>query len=141
MNQFGTTANTRIDNQRIFLNALELPALLFQSEPRQVITANATACDLFGKDLSQIEGFRGEQVFDCVHSFSEAGCGKDENCEDCTIKNAVVETFATGNSHYVVQTVLDVKKNDTTGPFDLQVSTERTNGFVIMTIDTYEAQI
>ena len=141
MNQFGTTANTRIENQRIFLNALELPALLFQSEPRQVITANAKACELFGKDLSQIEGHRGGQVFDCVHSFSDEGCGKDVNCEDCTVKNAVVETFATGNSHYVVQTVLDVKKNDTTGPFDLQVSTERTNGFVIMTIDTYEAQI
>lgn len=141
MNHFGTSANTRIENQRIFLNALELPALLFQSEPRQVITANAKACELFGKDFSQIEGCRGGQVFDCVHSFSEAGCGKDENCEDCKIKNAVVETFTTGKSHFVVQTVLEVKKNNQTSPYDLQVSTDKTNGFVIMTIDKYKAQL
>jgi len=68
-----------------FLDNIEAPILLMQPDPREVRTANKQACELFEKDLSQIEGRRGGQVFDCIHSFTEAGCGKDENCEDCKI--------------------------------------------------------
>jgi dienelactone hydrolase len=41
-----------------------------QPDPRQVRTANKKACDLFEKELTQIEGYRGGQVFDCVHAFT-----------------------------------------------------------------------
>lgn len=109
-----------------------------QAEPRQIVTANKSACELFNKDLSEIEGYRGGQVFDCIHSFTEAGCGKDENCQDCTIKKAVVDTFASGQSHRNIQTILAIKKHDEINPFDLQVSTEKIGEYVLLTIDKYK---
>lgn len=136
MNQVGTASNNCKEDPQIFLNTLDPPTLLMQAEPRQVISANDRACELFGKDLAQIEGYRGGQVFDCVHSFTEAGCGKDPNCEDCKIKNAVVETFASGNG-YDVQVILDIKKHNEITPYDMQISTVKIGDFVLITIDKY----
>lgn len=128
----------KIEKSRASNNILEYPTLLMQAEPRQVLTANKEACGLFGKDLSQIEGYRGGQVFDCIHSFTEAGCGKDINCEDCKIKNAVVETFLTGKSHDTVQTILDIKKHDEIVPYDLEVSTKKVGELALVTIYKYK---
>ena len=125
------------ENPRAFVDSYEAPVLLMQAEPRQVVTANRKACELFGKDLSLIEGFRGGQVFDCIHSFSEAGCGKDPNCEGCKIKGAVVDTFSTGSSHPDVRTVLDIRRQDETTPYDIRISTEKVGGYAVLTIRNY----
>jgi len=68
------------------LETIDVPVLLMQGNPRQVVTANQKALALFEKKPKDVEGHRGCQVFDCIHSFTEAGCGKDANCEDCNIK-------------------------------------------------------
>ncbi len=132
MNQYLT------ENPKEFLDTLESPTLLMQAEPRQVVTANNKACELFGKTLAQIEGHRGGQVFDCVHAFTEAGCGLDVNCENCKIKNSVVDTFSTGNSHNSVNTILDIKKHGKINPHEMQVSTEKTGDFALITIEKYK---
>jgi len=120
------------------LNSIEAPVLLMQPDPRHVRTANKKACELFKKDLSQIEDHRGGQVFDCIHAFTEAGCGKDDNCEDCKIKNAVVETFTSGKSFDGVSAVLDIKKSNSIMPYALQVSTEKIGDLALIRIDKYE---
>lgn len=137
MDRCSTIGSELVENQRLFLNTIELPALLLQSEPRQVVTANRKACELFEKDLSKIEGYRGGQVFDCIHSFTEAGCGKDINCEDCTIKNAIVDTFATGTAHHNVRTTLKIKKSAETVLYKLYISTKKTGDFVIVSIEKF----
>ncbi len=123
---------------KAFLNSIDAPILLMQPDPRQVRTANKKASELFKKDLSQIEGHRGGQVFDCTHAFTEAGCGKDENCEDCKIKNSVVETFTREKSFNGISTVLDIKKNNSIIPYALQVSTEKIGDLALIRIDKYE---
>ncbi|HCC54437.1 MAG: hypothetical protein A2505_03485 [Deltaproteobacteria bacterium RIFOXYD12_FULL_55_16] len=97
----------RIDS---LLESINAPILLLQGNPRQVISANRQALALFGKELSEIENHRGGEVFDCVYSFTEAGCGKDPGCEDCPIKNAIVDTFVSGQPHQGVSATLQVKK-------------------------------
>ncbi|MEW6599661.1 MAG: hypothetical protein AB1499_01690 [Nitrospirota bacterium] len=121
-----------------FLDNIEAPILLMQPDPRQVRTANKKACELFNKDLSQIERHRGGQVFDCIHSFTEAGCGIDLNCEECKIRNSVVETFTSGKSFNGVSTVLDIKKNNLIRPYNLQIATEKVRDLALMRIDRYE---
>ncbi len=121
-----------------FLNSIDAPILLMQSDPRQVRTANKKACDLFKKDLSQIEGHRGGEVFDCIHAFTKAGCGKDKNCEDCKIKNSVVDTFTNGKSYDGISTVLEIKKNNSLRPYNLQVSIEKVGDLALIRIDKYE---
>ena len=134
-----TPPNNNNDDPLDILNSRQLPSLLMQAEPRQVVTANKQARELFHKGLSEIENLRGGQVFDCIHSFTEKGCGLDENCEDCKIKGAVVDTFASGNPHNNVETVLDIKKQDMpTTPYAMIVSTEKVGDFVLITVLKYD---
>jgi len=129
--------NNDLESLQTYIETLESPTLLMQGQPRQVVTANKKACALFGKDLTQIEGYRGGQVFDCIHSFTEAGCGLDINCENCTIKTAIVETFTTEKS-YSANAVLDIKKANKINPFNIQVSTEKVGDFALINIDNYK---
>ena len=121
-----------------FLDNIEAPILLMQPDPGQVRTANKKACELFEKDLSQIERHRSGQVFDCIHSFTEAGCERDVNCEYCKIRNSVVETFTSGKSFNGVSTVLDTKKNNIIKPYNLQIATEKVGDLALLRIDKYE---
>lgn len=130
--------NQQDDLLTSFLDNIEAPILLMQPDPGQVRTANRKACELFEKDLSQIERHRGGQVFDCIHSFTEAGCGIDVNCEDCKINNYVVETFTSGQSFDGVFTVLDIKKNNRIMPYNLQIATEKVGDLALIRIDKYE---
>lgn len=122
------------------LEDFDTPVLLMQQEPRQVITANSKALRLFKKQLSQVENRRGGEVFDCIHSFTELGCGKDANCEDCKIKNAIVDTFNTGNPHHSVSTTLQIKQDNGTKPYTLQVSTEKIGNEAIVKIERFDEE-
>jgi hypothetical protein len=121
-----------------FLDSLAAPVLLMQPEPRQVYAANQRALKLFGKEASHVAGHRGGQVFDCIHAFTEAGCGKDVHCEGCMIKNAVVETFMTGKSFSDVATELEIRKNSETRTYHVQVSTEKLGNLALLRIDRFE---
>jgi len=130
--------NNNDDDPMAILNSSQKPALLMQAEPRVVVAANKIARRLFNKSLSEIEAHRGGQVFDCIHSFSEKGCGQDEHCEDCKIKRAVLDTFDTGEPHENVETTLDIKKKEKIMPYAMVVTTEKTGNFVLITVVQYE---
>lgn len=132
--QFSETS----DNS-VLLESIDAPILLMQGNPRQVVTANKKALALFGKEMHEVEGHRGGQIFDCVHSFTELGCGKDVNCENCKIKNAIIDTFATANSHNGVSTELFIKKANETKVYALQVSTEKVSDLALIRIERYDA--
>jgi hypothetical protein len=121
------------------LEAIDAPVLLMQGNPRQVIAANLKALALFEKMPQEVEGHRGGQVFDCVHSFTEAGCGKDANCENCKIKNAIVDTFTSANSHNGVSTELSIKKATGSKTYALQVSTEKLGDLALVRVERYDA--
>ena len=140
MNQDNTLGLSYNDTVQAIMKSRQMPALLMQAEPREVVTANESACELFSKDLAEIEGCRGGQVFDCIHSFTEKGCGLDENCEDCKIKKAVLDTFASGVSRTDIQTVLDISKQEEVAPYAMIISTEKTGEFVLINIIKYERQ-
>jgi len=120
------------------LEAIAAPILLMEGNPRQVITANQEALALFEKKPEEVEKHRGGQVFDCVHSFTEAGCGKDANCENCKIKNAIVDTFTSTNPHNGVSTELSIKKANDTRSYVLQVSTEKLGDLALVRIERYD---
>ena len=121
------------------LEAIDAPVLLMQGNPRQVVTANQKTLALFGKELREVEDHRGGQVFDCIHSFTEAGCGKDVNCENCKIKNAIVDTFTTAQSHHGVSAELPTRKAKEIKTYTLQISTEKVGDLALVKVDRYEA--
>ena len=99
---------------REILQAIDAPVLLMQPNPRQVFTANGRALALFGKTLAEAEGHRGGEVFNCVHSFSADGCGKDAHCEDCKIRAAIVGAFTGEESS--AESTLTIRRGGATRP-------------------------
>lgn len=132
IHELGITADASL------LDSIESPVLLMQGNPRQVITANRHALGLFNKGMAEVAQHRGGQVFDCVHSFTELGCGKDPNCEHCKIKEAIVSTFDTGIPHDRVTTHLSVRKGETVKTYTLQVTTRKAGDLALVRIDRYE---
>lgn len=129
--------NTIKDQQTRF-DAHNSPTLLLQAGEGYVLTANQKACDLFGKELSQIVGIKGGQVFDCLYSFSEMGCDRDPNCQRCTLRKAMRETFTTGKPQIDVTASIDIKKDETITPYSMKVSTKKIEDFILVTIDKYQ---
>ncbi|MDO9307635.1 MAG: putative zinc-binding protein [Deltaproteobacteria bacterium] len=125
-------------NHGEWIEAIDAPMLLMQGNPRQVVTANRRALELFGKNLHEVEGLRGGQVFDCIHAFTEEGCGKDSNCEGCRIRDGIIDTFATGKPHNGVSTSLQIKKANGTVKYDLQVSTEKIGDLALVRIEHFD---
>ncbi|GAB7026693.1 hypothetical protein JCM15764A_19410 [Geotalea toluenoxydans] len=123
---------------REWIKAVDVPLLLMQGNPRQVITANNQALELFGKELHEVEGRRGGQVFDCIYAFTEDGCGKDSHCEGCKIRDGIIDTFTTGKSHNGVSTSLQIQKSDQIIPYLLQVSTEKVGDLALVKIERFE---
>lgn len=128
------------DDREAFIDAIDAPVLVMQGNPRQVVTANRRALALFAKPLHEVEGRRGGEVFDCVHAFTEAGCGKDMNCESCAIKAAIVDTFDSATPHDGVSSGLTLRKGDGDRRGVLQVSTEKSGGLVLVRIDRYDVE-
>ncbi len=121
-----------------FLSHFDSPILLMQPDPRKVCNANRSACDLFGKDLFRIQEHRGGEVFDCVHSFTEEGCGKDMHCEDCRIRNTIVETFTTGKAFNRVAATLEIRKGGEISAYRMVISTEKVGSLALLRIDCFE---
>jgi hypothetical protein len=130
---------TDADGARGLLEAFDAPVLLMRGNPRQVITANAKALDLFDKTLPEVEAHRGGEVFDCVHSFTAAGCGLDANCENCKIKHAIVDTFAAPIPHRGISAVLQIKKPDGLESRTLQISTQKLGDLALVRIERFES--
>jgi transcriptional regulator of aromatic amino acid metabolism len=138
MHQIYSSHNHHIKNPHAFLDALESPCLLIQTDKKQVVTANKKACELFGKNLAQIEGRSGGQVIDCVHAFNVESSCKNINCVNCKLGNAVIKTFTTAQSQEGVQTLLDIKKNSEIKLYFMQLSTEKIGDLVLVIVDNYK---
>lgn len=121
-----------------WIETIDAPILLMQGNPRQVITANRRALVLFEKELLEVEGRRGGQVFDCIYAFTEDGCGKDSNCEGCKIRDGIIDTFTTGKPHSGVSTSLQIKKTNGTMTYVLQVSTEKVGDLALVRIERFD---
>ena len=126
-------------NYSEWIEAVDAPILLMQGNPRKVVTANRRALELFEKELYEVEGHRGGQVFDCVHAFTEDGCGKDSNCEGCKIRDAIIDTFTTAKPHNGVSTSLQIKKANGTMTYVLQVSTEKVGDLALVRIESFDS--
>jgi len=134
--RFQTSSSAAI--LKTLADAIDAPVLVMQAEPRLVYTANRKALELFNKEPDRVEQHRGGQVFDCVHAFTEAGCGKDVHCQPCKLRNAIVDTLSTGRPYKGVLALLDVRKGADTNTYTVEISTEKIGGMALVRIDKYQ---
>jgi hypothetical protein len=125
----------KVESLEEFLNRLNAPILLIEPEPI-VITANKQACEILGKDLSEIRGHKGGDVIECAYAKLPGGCGNQQHCKSCTIRITALETFATGKSFLNVPAYPDIQQFSKIKKMEILISTEKVGDLVVLRIDS-----
>lgn len=94
-----------------FLDSLKLPVVVV-NRGGTIITGNNQARTVLRKELPEIEGYKGGDVFECVFARLPDGCGNTMHCSGCTIRKTVMETHGTGRSFLRVPTTLNRNNPD-----------------------------
>lgn len=81
---------------RKFLDQLDAPVFLVDRDVN-VLAANALAIAAVKKPVALVNGNICGKVMECINARLPGGCGKTAACPDCTIRNSVNETWATGH--------------------------------------------
>lgn len=119
-----------------FLDGLEAPVLAVDANGA-VATANTLALTMIKKELPDVTGRLGGDVFECQHAMAPEGCGKTVHCSGCAIRLTVMDTHQTGRAHFRVPAVLN--RNDPSSERILfHISTEKVGSVVLLRIDDAE---
>lgn len=121
-------------NLHKFLDSIDVPILLLQSEPR-VVTGNRRARELLGKDLPEIDDHLGGDVMGCAYASLPGGCGQQSHCESCTIRRTVLHTFRTGKGSYRVSAYPDIQIENEVKSMALLITTEKVGDAVLLRIE------
>jgi PAS domain-containing protein len=117
-----------------FLDALPLPIIVIDSNV--VLRAgNKQASAFLGKELPQIEGLLGGQVFECEYSRLPEGCGKTIHCSGCTFRRAATETYTTGRSKWRLPVAITRRTASGAETVSLLISTQKVGEVVFVRID------
>ena len=120
-----------------FLDGLPAPVVMVDSGGT-VKTANKPARNILHKDMNEIKGYLGGDVFECAYAALPGGCGQTIHCSGCTIRNAVTETYNTGKSLLKIPAYLNRESRDGTDRLDLLISTEKVGEYILLRIDSIE---
>jgi transcriptional regulator with PAS, ATPase and Fis domain len=117
-----------------FLDSLEIPIVVIDATGKAT-GANRQARKLLHKELPEIVGFQGGDVFECAYAKLPQGCGNTIHCSGCTIRNTVMDTFESGKSHLEVPAPLIQGTPDKNQELQFLVSTEKVGDVVLLRID------
>ena len=89
----------------------------------QVTKINRVCADFSGRSKDEAIGLLGGEVFRCLNSLDETGCGKNVQCSDCSVRNNVMHTFQTGESIHDAEGTLTIRKGSAEIQVDVILST------------------
>ena len=116
------------------LNIIAEPVLVL--DRRGIVqTANESGRRLLGKDLVDIEGISGGDVFGCVFASLPEGCGRTEHCKTCAIRNIVMDTLAHGRGYTNVPAFQNIRTPKGHRIMRFYVSTEKIDDHILLRID------
>ena len=121
-----------------FLDSLDAPVVLVDGGGT-IVTANNPARMLLCKELPEIEGYRGGEVFECAYARLPEGCGNTTHCSGCAIRRTVMQTHGTGRTFMRVPATLNQNTPEEPQKVNLLISTERLADLVLLRIDKLEA--
>jgi PAS domain-containing protein len=117
-----------------YLDSLQVPIILVNREGI-VVSVNNQAKTMLCKDLAEIKGYKGGEVFECAYARLPEGCGNTTHCSGCTIRRTVMETYGTGKSFLRVPATLNQNSPEDPKETNLLISTERIAELVLLRID------
>jgi hypothetical protein len=124
-------------NIRKFLDMLDAPVFLVDADVN-ILAANSRAIALVKKPVAEIHGNICGKVLACINAPVPDGCGKTRFCPDCTFRNTVSETYATGHAVTRRPAVLHRKAGDTDETVGFLVSTRKDRDVVLLRLEAAE---
>jgi hypothetical protein len=122
-------------NLQKFLNMLDAPVFLVDRDVN-VLAANTLANAAVKKPIEKTHREICGNVLECINAFLPEGCGKTQNCPDCTIRNSVNETYKTGTQINRRPAVITRKNGDSEDKTEhLLISTRKDNGIVLLRLE------
>jgi len=122
-------------NLQRFLNMLDAPVFLVDRDVN-VLAANTLANAAVKKPIEKTHGEICGNVLECINAFLPEGCGKTQNCPDCTIRNSVNETYKTGTQITRRPAVITRKNGDSEDKMEqLLISTRKDNDIVLLRLE------
>jgi PAS domain S-box-containing protein len=102
--------------------------MLLVDGQRRVVKANKFAAAFADSSLSDMLGLRGGEALRCLYSYDDPnGCGFGPNCGSCMVRNTVLNTLETGDSHHQVEATLPFQINGNNKEITFSLSTTRLN--------------
>lgn len=87
-------------------------AMMIVDQDRRVRKVNGAAASFTDRTPEEVIGLRGGEALRCIHHLDDPqGCGFGPSCATCAIRIAVMDTFATGNSHQNVESWMRFSKD------------------------------
>jgi len=117
-----------------FLNGFREPVLVVDQGGR-IITVNGSGQEMLAKEIDQIEGYLGGEVFGCFHAKETGTCGEAIHCLSCVIRNTVEETYRTGVAHQNITACQDLDTVSGPRPARFSISTEKVDDSVVLKIE------
>ena len=120
-----------------YIEGIEAPVVMVA--PDETINAlNDRASELLGKSLSEVQGQKGGDVFECEYARLQGGCGETVHCSGCTIRNTVTETLRTGKPMRNIPAYLNRNSETRSERIELLITTEKIGGVVFLKIERME---
>lgn len=131
----GTHFGSNDDDLVLFLESLDVPVLVLEPEPR-VLSGNTKARSLLGHNIGSINKHRIGSLISCTHATKPGGCGNQEACGVCNIRNTLLDTAQTGRSHSNIPEIREVNNRGTQELLHIEFSTEKVGSYLLLRIDS-----
>ena len=126
--------------QAIFENAAVV--LMLIDEKRTIINTNTPGIELLKRNKNEVLGLILGDAFNCINAWSEGKmvCGHTVNCQKCTVRKVVQNTFDSKNGYLKKEASLTIKKsNGEDEVMHMHVSSSEiminNRRFILLTID------
>ncbi|WP_406661386.1 ATP-binding protein [Methanolobus sp. ZRKC3] len=118
--------------------------MIVVNQEGKVEKINQSSLEAFDTERDQALGLLGGELFKCINIEKGEGCGRNEECSDCVIRNSVMYTFQTSRSILKKETELLVKDHGRFSTKYMFISTtlmmKGTEPFVLLTVDDITEQ-
>ena len=119
-----------------FLNSLSAPVVLIDDN-KTYLSANSSALKILEREHPHLNQKRIGDVFSCENAHLEGGCGHTVRCGGCQMLQLINDTYEGKNTFDHVPVTLIEKQGETRHKLDLELTTEKINGLVLMRIDKH----
>lgn len=136
-----STQNNMSEDMTLFYSIFENAPfiMIVVNQEGKIENINHTTSKALGIQKEHSLGLLGGELFSCVNSYEDGGCGQNPNCAHCPVRNTVMHTLQTSKNTYKIEGELTIRVDNQPLKRSLVISTTYINlnnqPKVLLTVD------